>query len=542
MSKTLYKNGTVITMVGKETAEVVLVDNGIIKYVGTEENVKSLVDCDTQIKDLEGKTMMPGFIDPHSHFFYYVPAFGYCNLNPSPIGKVDTIEDLKQAMRDYIKEKNIPAGEWVVGLGYDTGGFEGKRHPNKFDLDDISDEHYIIVGHASNHLGAVNSKVLEHMGINKDSKDPSGGMYGRVEGSTEPNGYMEETAFMLEVMPLFPILDNDKLMENLLDLQQYYASFGITTTQDGMLNQPRLDMAKEATKRNLLKLDVVMYPGKPEFDAGMLDDSEVKFEYNGTHCRFGGLKLFLDGSPQGRTAWLTEPYKNIGNGQGDDYVAYPIYDDAFVYDYYKTAIEKGYQVLTHVNGDRAIDQLISNYEKAKKDLGSDADLRPVAIHSQITREEQIDKYKELGMMPSYFVDHTFFWGDAHIENLGIERAKRISPLKTTIEKEVKFTLHQDTPVIPPNMIRTINSAVNRISKSGNSLAGVENVTVYDALKAITVDGAYQYHEENRKGTIEVGKLADFVIMNINPLEISNDQILSLEVLQTIKEDEIVYSK
>ncbi|MGL5693217.1 MAG: amidohydrolase [Peptostreptococcaceae bacterium] len=542
MSKTLYKNGTVLTMVGTEVADAVLVENGTIKYVGNETEVKALIDGETQVKDLQGNTMMPGFIDPHSHFFYYVPAFGYCNLNPSPIGKVDTIEDLKQTMKEYIKEKNIPAGEWVVGLGYDTGGFEGKRHPNKFDLDDISDEHYVIVAHASNHLGVVNSKVLDYMGINKDSKDPSGGMYGRVEGSTEPNGYMEETAFMLEVMPLFPELDNDKLMENLLDLQNYYASFGITTTQDGMLNQPRLDMAIEASKRNILKLDVVMYPGKPEVDAGMLEHPEISTDYNGKHCRFGGIKLFLDGSPQGRTAWLTEPYENIGNGQDDDYVGYPIYDDEFVYDYYKAAIEKGYQVLTHVNGDRSIDQLISNYEKAKKDLDSDADLRPVAIHSQITRDDQIDKYKEIGIMPSYFVDHTFFWGDAHIENLGLKRASRISPLKTTKEKDVKFTLHQDTPVIPPNMIRTINSSVNRVSKTGAKLGNTENVEIYDALKAITIDGAYQYHEEDRKGTIEVGKLADFVIINKNPLKISADEILDLEVLETIKEDEVIFCK
>ncbi|MGL6108396.1 amidohydrolase [Romboutsia sp.] len=541
MTKTLYKNGTILTMAQEESAEAVLVENGKIAYVGSIEKAETLVDENTEIKDLQGNTLLPGFIDPHSHFFYYVPAFGYRNLSPSPIGKVNTIEDLKNEMREHIKVNNIPKGGWVIGMGYDTAGFEDQRHPNKFDLDDISDEHYIIVAHASNHLGAINSKVLEHLKIDENSKDPQGGLYGRVEGTNEPNGYMEETAFMTEIMALFPKLGTDELMENVLKLQEYYASFGITTTQDGMLDQARMDIAIEAEKRDLLKLDFVLYPGKPEVENNMLDNYTISKDYDGKHYRLGGVKLFLDGSPQGRTAWLTEAYEDINNGQGSDYKGYPIFSDEVVYDYLKYSIENGYQVLTHVNGDAAIDQLLNMYDKARKDLNFKEDLRPVAIHSQITRDEQIDRYKELGMIPSYFVDHTFFWGDTHIQNLG-ERAQRISPLKTTKEKGVRFTLHQDTPVIPPNMIRTINSAVSRATKNGVNLTDEEKITVYDALKAITIDGAYQYHEEDRKGSIEVGKLADFVILDKNPLSISNDEILDIQVLETIKEDMVVFSK
>ena len=537
MKKTLYNNGTIVTMNEKEEiVESVLVENGIIKFVGKFQDVKGLIDDSTEVVDLKGTSMLPGFLDPHSHFLAYVPAFGYCNIAPAPTGKVNTIDDLKNAIKAYIIEKNIPKGGWVVAMGYDTMGFEDQRHPNKFDLDDISSDHYIIAAHASNHLGVINSKVIEHMGLNENSQNPSGGAYGRIKGTNEISGYMEETAFMLEVMPIFPKLETEQLMDNFVELQKFYASFGITTTQDGMLNKARLDMVKEADKRGILKLDVVVYPGKMEVENGMLKENPASVDYAGKHYRMGGVKLFLDGSPQGKTAWVTKPYENEDNS------GYPIYTDEVVYDYCKMAIENEHQLLSHVNGDAAIDQLLNMYEKAKKDLNSTADLRPVAVHSQITRDDQIDRYKALGMMPSYFVDHTFFWGDTHIQNLGEERAFRISPLKTTKDKGVKFTLHQDTPVVPPNMIRTINSAVNRVTKTGVSIGEKEKVTIYDALKAITIDSAYQYHEENKKGSIEVGKLADFVVLDRNPLAITNDEILDINVLTTIKDDNVIFSK
>ncbi|MGL5380137.1 amidohydrolase [Clostridium sp.] len=543
MKSTLYFNGNIITIDEKTpSAECVLVKDGIIEFVGTKEEALKLCDENTEKKDLDGKTLLPGFLDSHGHFLDYVPLFGNCTLAPPPVGDVLTKEDMKNKVKKHISDNNIPIGSVVLALGYDNAGFENQAHPTKFDLDEISTEHAIIVSHASGHMGCANTLALIKMGLDENTEDPQGGIFGRVGDTKELDGFMEETAFLPSVMPVIPAPKPEEIMKKLLSLQDFYASFGITTCQDGMSTANSLKIINGAQDAGLLKLDYVLFPGvesAKESDMGVKVSNNTN--YNGKNFRIGGVKLFLDGSPQGRTAWLTEPYLPNGE-QGEDYVAYQIFNDEQVYDYMKLAISNKWQLLTHVNGDRAVDQLQDIYTKVKEDLNSSDDLRPVAIHSQIIRDEQIDRYKEIGMMPSYFVDHVYFYGDIHRVNLGDARASRISPVKSTINKDIKYTFHQDTPVLPPNMMLTVHNAVNRVTRKGVMLGASQRITPYEALKGITINAAYQYFEEDTKGSITVGKKADLVILDKNPLEVEPMTIKDITVLETIKDDNIVYKK
>lgn len=236
---------------------------------------------------------------------------------------------------------------------------------------------------------------------------------------------------------------------------------------------------------------------------------------------------------------MSRPYENSDDG----YCGYPIYKDEEVEKFIDISLKEKMQLLTHCNGDAAADQLIDAFEKVLnlKEQSSENHIRPVMIHAQTVREDQIDDMKVINMIPSYFVAHTYYWGDIHIKNLGEDRAFKISPLKTTIEKGLIYTLHQDTPVIAPNMLETVWCAVNRITKKGIQIGENEKISPLDALKGVTINAAYQYFEEDKKGSIKEGKLANLIILDENPLTIDPMKIKDIKVLQTIREGEVLYS-
>ena len=252
------------------------------------------------------------------------------------------------------------------------------------------------------------------------------------------------------------------------------------------------------------------------------------------HLKIGGCKIFLDGSPQGRTAWMTEPYEN-----GDpSYCGYPVMSDAEVTDAAAVSANLGLQLLAHCNCDAAARQFLSCLAKSA-DIGK---LRPVMIHAQFAGEGELDEMKRLGVMPSFFVAHVYHWGDEHIVNFGLHRASRISPAASALARGIKFTFHQDAPVIAPDMLETVWCAVNRVTEKGNLLGAEERISVYDALKAVTVNAAYQNFEENEKGTIEPGKAADLVILEDDPLSVAPQKIRYIRVSETVKGGESVYRR
>lgn len=522
--KTLYFNGDIITMTSQPMPQAVLCENGKIIAIGSYEILKEKADT---LVDLEGKTMLPAFIDGHSHFTTVANTLAIADLS-----QAKSVEEVTHILKSFIENKNtVKKDEFIVGFGYDNNFFPGKAHPTKEDLDSVTTNYPVVISHASGHMGVANTKALEIMGINENIQDPEGGKIGRnSDGSL--NGYLEETAFTSNTA-VIKQPDYADMCEFIKQAQQMYFKYGITTIQDGFTGLKEWGLLKKLSDDGKLTADIVAYVDVNSCPQILENNKQYNKTYK-NNLKIGGYKLFLDGSPQGKTAWMTQPYENSGN-----YCGYPIYSDKQVQDFVKKAIVEQQQLLCHCNGDAAAQQFIDAYETVDKRLETAENFRPVLIHGQLATPDQMSHLKPLGMIVSFFVAHTWQWGDIHIENFG-ERAMNICPVNTAIDNDVITTFHQDSPVLPPDMMHTVWCAVNRITQKGVMLEQKEAISIYDALKSITINAAYQYGEENTKGTIEIGKDASFVILSDNPLLCDKNEINKIKVIQTILRNEIVF--
>lgn len=519
----LFYNGDIVTM-EEGTCEAVLIEDGVIKKAGSYEETKRMADTRCQLTDLQGKCLMPSFIDAHSHFLQFANTLRFV-----PLKKAKSIKELQDAIRSYMKEKNIKDGEWVMGCGYDHNSLAEKRHPNRQELDAVSDKNPIVIANASFHMGVINSMGLKEYGLDDSVKDPEGGLYGRDEQG-HLNGYLEEIPFMRG--PGMRIMDLSGVDEYAVEAQQVYASYGITTAQEGFANHNDVETYARLGEKDKLLLDIVAYVDIVKETETVHSRDDLR-EYS-NHFRIGGYKIFLDGSPQGRTAWLTRPYEDSG-----DYCGYGTYSDSDIDKYIQQALDENRQILCHCNGDAASQQLLDAFHHSRQKT---TDTRPVMVHAQTLRPDQLPQLKEIGVMPSFFVAHVYYWGDVHIKNLGKERASRISCAGSALKEHVAFTFHQDSPVIMPDMLETVSIAVNRRTKDGVLLGDEERISVMEALKAVTINGAYQYFEEDKKGSIKEGKLADLVILGQNPLKVDEKEIGNIQILETIKEGKTIYKK
>lgn len=556
----IYYNGVILTMDEvNPQAQAVSVQNGRIKKVGTDEEVLAERMSETVCIDLQGKTMLPGFIDGHSHFSGLATSLSQCDLS-----KAENFADIERLLKEFIRKNEIPKGHWVTGVNYDHNFLAEKKHPDKILLDRVSTDHPIVIVHASSHMGVANSMGLLQQGITDETKDPQGGRYGRMEEfqechnemqnqkmqnqnccgdgekkAGEPNGYMEENAFV-QFRNRMPMPDIEDIMQQFVQAQEIYAGYGITTMQEGMVTPPLYGILKYAAEREIFYLDLSGYLDLENSDETSLKEAEDFGTYR-KHLKMGGCKIFLDGSPQGRTAWMLTPYEPEKEGEVP-YCGYPVKTDEHLYELIEKAMRCHLQVLAHCNGDAAAQQYITQFEKVCEAYPEYELHRPVMVHAQLVREEQLARMKKLTMMPSFFVAHTYYWGDIHIRNFGMERAAKISPAGTAQKLGLAFTFHQDSPVLPPDVFQTIWCAAKRVTKEGVQLSKEECVSVYEALRAMTVYGAYQYGEENEKGTIEEGKLADLIITDRNPLEVPVDEVKDIRVMETIKEGKTVFKR
>jgi len=540
IADTIYINATVITVNDAQpTAEAVAVRDGKILAVGDRGTIEQLKGKSTQIIDLQGQTMVPGFIDPHGHLFQQGVAAVVADLLPPPDGDVDSIAKLQDKLRAWSQTPTAKRLGWIVGNGYDDSQLKEQRHPTRQELDAVSTEIPIIVIHQSAHLAAVNSKGLQIAGITSATPNPPGGLIRRQPGSNEPDGVMEENASHLVFNALLKTAKIDA--KDPLNLVQkgceLYASYGFTTAQEGRASKSIYEAIRASAATGSLPIDVAVYP-----DYVMHPDVQtwgVSRTYT-NHVRLAGIKLSADGSPQGRTAWLTKPYFQPPEGQPADYRGYGVLTDEQLIDRLDNAYKHNIQAIIHANGDASIDQLIMAVRQATEKYGP-ADRRTVLIHGQTVREDQLDEMKKLGIFPALFPAHTFYWGDWHREvTLGPERAARISPTRSVLNRGMKVTIHTDSPVVLPHATRTIWSAVNRRTRSNFLLGEDQRLTPLEALKALTIWSAYQYFEEDSKGSIEVGKLADFAILSDNPLTVEPMTIKDIQVLATIKEGKTIY--
>ena len=530
----IYYNGDILTMEDTRTEpEAVLISDGIIAFTGSlKEAVRAAHQ--PEMTDLNGKTLMPAFIDGHSHISLVAQFSQFADLSGC-----ESFADIKMRLTAFQKEKKIGDGGAVIGVGYDHNFLDEKKHPDKNVLDEVSDQIPVFVLHASGHMGVGNSVLLKEAGIDASTPDMEGSRFGRIPGSMEPDGYAEETkALNLLLARVYAKIPRDPKAQ-IEKAQELYLSHGITTIQDGAASGQDVEALFEAAKEGLLKADVVSYVLVGE------EPEKLEQEYAGlkkaywNHMKLGGRKVILDGSPQGKTAWLSKPYAGE-----EEYRGYPAMEQEKVQTYIRNAIESGVQILAHCNGDAASQQWIDSFENAMEQCGvsKEDDLRPVMIHCQTVRKDQLLRMKTIGMIPSMFVDHVYYWGDIHLRNLGEERAEAISPAKSAFEQGLCVNFHQDSPVVPPDMLHTVWCAVNRLTREGKILGEEERVNVCEALKAVTINGAYAYFEEDKKGSIAEGKLADLVILDRNPLKTPVSELKDIKVTETLKEGETVYPK
>ena len=542
----LFYGGSILTMEGMQPkyAEALLVRDGKILFVGSKQQAERLADTQVQYINLNNKTLLPSFIDAHSHVnmvgFHQMVA----NLYPMPDGSVSDINSLVNVMNTW-KTQNPTViktmGGWILGNGYDDAQLSEQRHPTATDLDRVSKDQPVMILHQSGHLASVNHKALELLNFNQNTPNPEGGVIRREANSNIPNGVLEESALFTAIGSIFKDVPPQVMFQIAQKGIDAYVKNGFTTVQEGRADQGTTEMWHALAKQNQLPIDVVSYPDITTSQEYMLKQGSSR-QYD-HHFRIGGVKISLDGSPQGKTAWLTQPYLVPPEGKDKSYKGYAaIKDDQQVNQYINLAFKQGWQVLAHANGDAAIDQFIGAVKDATAKQGK-ADRRSVLIHSQTIRDDQLDQLKALDIIPSFFSLHTFYWGDWHRQQtLGEVRAARISPTATALKKQLIFTEHHDAPVVPPNSLMMLDATVNRVTRSNDVLGADERISPYLALKSMTDWAAYQYFEDQHKGTLTQGKLADLVILDQNPLTIPSREIKNIQVLATYKEGNLIYQK
>lgn len=535
---TVYYNGDIINMVSKSPAyeEALVEKNGKIIFIGGSKSAMEVAGNDHKMIDLKGKTLLPGFIDGHAHFASFAAQAIGAQILPPPDAGANNIPALIDILKVWNTKENRALTGWIFGMGFDDSVLEEKRFPTKEDLDQVSTDYPIMIIHISGHFASLNSKGLELLGITSATEDPDGGLIRRMPSSKTPNGVLEELAAIPYYAKALTPVSDAALLKFMKAGQDMALSYGYTTAQEGRAMEQH-DLLAAFAEKNFWKIDVVSYI---DYAFAQHMDSKWNSKTYHNHYRIAGLKLTLDGSPQGRTAWRTEPYVLVPHGAKKDYLGYPaLANDDDVIDVYETAFKNNWQVLTHANGDAAMDQMIRAMEPLAKKYGND-DRRNVLIHGQYIREDQLDSYKDLNVIASLFPLHTFYWGDWHKEIIGDSLGNKISPVRTALNKGLNITIHTDAPVALPNLMRVVWTAVNRTSRSGKVIGEEEKLSAYEALKAITIWSAYQHFEDDTKGTLEIGKLADLVILDQNPLKVKPDDIKDIVVLETIKEGKSIY--
>ena len=520
----IISSNKVILMTGLEHAQPlsIAIKNKKIAWIGSHQDAKNFQGEHINFGD---QAVLPGFIDAHGHASYLAFATQVANIASPPVGKINNIDELKTELKNFIKDSGLQPGEWVMGLGYDDSLLKEQRHPTKDDLDEVSTEHPIYLIHVSAHLGAANSLGLSLANINSKTQDPPGGKIRRYENSLEPNGVFEETAaYPLQQLAMSAYKDPIGSVKKAMEI---YAKNGITTAQDGASSLETIRLMQAADAQNMINIDVISYP----IGQNGLNENLDAFSFGSYEGRIkvGGVKLILDGSPQGKTAYLTQPYYKPPHNESQSYKGYPLIPQIDVSKLVKEYADLNIPIMAHANGDAAADMLI----QAVRDAEIESDHRTIMIHAQTVREDQLDLMKELEIIPSYFSTHTFYWGDWHRDSVfGQDRAMRISPTNSTLERDMPFTVHNDAPVVPPDMMRLLWATTNRETRSGKILGKQQRISTYSALEAITINAAYQHFEDDIKGSIEVGKQADLVVLSEDPLSIDTKNLIQLDVVAT----------
>jgi hypothetical protein len=528
----IFINGDIATLDHETTAASALAVTGDrFLAVGSTSELLKLADDKTEIIDLSGKTVTPGFIETHAHLSLYALTLLQIDCS-SPLNS--SIEDIKNRIK--AQAQDLEPGQWIKGWGFDDTLIADKRHLARADLDECAPDNPVSIDHISGHLMYANSPALKIAGIGPEVPSlPDGDIYKDVQGI--PTGLLGEEAQTLvaEQMPPNNVV---KLKKAIIKAIKYFHACGITSTHDGSIGYYRegaevLHAYQTLEEENLLDLRVYLT---------LVDDFDLKIRQSGSKSKIksnllklGSVKLFQDGSIQALTAALTEPYFKHPELTGD-----MIHPQTGLDDLVDKHHRAGRQLAIHANGDRAIESCLQAFEKADQRYPG-KDLRHMIIHCQMAIPAHIHRMKKIGVIPSYFINHIYYWGDRHRSTfLGPQRAETLNLLNTSLQAGLIFTLHSDLPVTPVEPLFAMHCAVNRTTKNGKILGASERIPALAAMRAYTAHAAYCSFEENIKGTITTGKLADFVVLSANPLKTAPGKIKNIRVLETVLGGKTVY--
>ncbi|MCW3464820.1 amidohydrolase [Chitinophaga nivalis] len=534
--------GKILTMTGNQPTyvESVVVQHGKITYAGSKAHALRYKKAHANMRPVQpGEVLMPAFIDAHGHVVQDATTADLTDLSPAPYGTVNDIPAIQQAIQDTIRKSPTDTAI-IIGIGYDDSRLKELRHPTKTELDVISAAHPVYVAHVSGHMGVANSKLLHLLGFDIPGATVPGGVIVK-DGDGKPLGLVMENAHiavLLFIQKHSAAPDPAKVMQSLLRSEKKWFSYGITTLCEGRADPNAINLVRTANQQGLLSGDFIVVP---DYDLNRYQLPALKPYYNkyDGHFKIGAIKFTFDGSPQGRSAWLSQPYLNPPLGELPGYAGHPIYHHDSAYQFVKSVFQLGMQVHIHCNGDSAIHEGLHLIDTLKDFVQKD--MINVLIHSQVCRPDQVPLFKKYNVMPSWFPTHCYIWGAWHRDSiLGPARAAHISPLKQGLDNQVLFTIHTDAPVTPPDLLTAVYSAVNRRTYKDNQVLGPDQViSAYEALKAITINSAIQWGEANTKGTIEVNKRADLVLLKGNPL---TDDQRYIKIIATFKDGQKVYGK
>lgn len=536
----IYFGGDIITMEGDSAAyaEAVAVKNGKIIFIGKKSDVEKLKGDSTKMNDLKGKTMLPGFLDAHSHYINSLLVANQCKLYAPPSGPGKDVESIIAELKKFAAENKIPKGEMIMGYGYDDTVMPDGRLLNRDDLDQAFPDNPVRVDHVSMHGGVMNSLALKKYGISAETKTPPGGVIVRKPGTQEPYGLIMETAFL-------PVFEQSEPMTAQQEVdftragQMMYAEAGVTTAHEGATHIPQFESIKRASDAGANIIDVVAYPFITEVDKVLAVYPLKEWGKYNNKFKVGGVKITLDGSPQGKTAYFSSPYLTGGPGGEKDWSGEPTFPQDFANASIKKVYDMNVPLLAHCNGDAAIDLFLKSYEFARNGDYSKP-WNVTTIHTQFIRKDQIPKFVKYKVRPSFYTLHTYYFAEAHIANRGNDQAMYISPMRDAINSGLRPSNHTDFVVAPLDQMMMLYSAVNRISRAGAEIGTGQRITAYEGLEAMTKWVAEQYGEQNTKGTIEVGKLADLVILDKNPLKVNPKEIKEIKVIETIKDGMTIF--
>lgn len=537
---TLYVGGDIVTVNDAQpTVEALAVKDGRILAVGARAELEKAHKGETtRVVDLGGKALLPGFIDAHSHYIQSLSVANQVNVFAPPAGPGKDVDSIVAALVKFRDERGIPAGTLIQAYGYDDSAMPDGRVLNRDDLDRALPDNPVLVGHVSMHGAVLNSSAMKQWNFTSATKTPPGGVIVRKPGTQEPYGLIMETAY-LPIFSSLPAPTAEQEVEWTRAGQLLYAAAGVTTAQEGLTHATDLELMQRATAAGTNLIDIVAYPFIIELDRILEKNPVAGWGKYDRRLKINGVKITSDGSPQGRTAYFATPYLTGGPGGEKDWRGEASFPEETLREMLKRVYDLGVPLNYHANGDAAIDLLLRAHEwAAAGDLGKDRNV--TIIHAQFTRQDQLAKYAEYSMTPSFYTLHTFYFGDAHVANRGLEQASYISPMRDAIDQGLHPTNHTDFVVAPLDQLFVLWSAVNRVSRAGQAIGPEQRVTPLEGLKAQTIWAAEQYGEADQKGSLEPGKLADLVILDGNPLKVEPLAIKEIKVVETVKEGRTIW--